>query len=270
MIALALEGVRVEVAGRRLVAGLDLRVRPGELWTVVGPNGAGKTSLLRVAAGLRAPAAGRVSLEGQPIAEMSARARARALAYLPQTTPLYHDLGVREIVALGRAPHLGVLRGPSAEDLRAVDGALVQLGLQHLASRRITTLSGGERQRVMLARMLATGARVLVLDEPTTALDIGHALDLLERLRTLCGEGIAVVVAMHELELARRYGDRSLCLDAGHDHDIGVTSEVLAPSLLERRFKVRVTLGEGLRFDPPVPDDADAPPRRRGASTADT
>jgi len=244
-------GLSMQLGGKPLFEGLGLDLRSGELLTVIGPNGSGKSTLLRVLAGLARPDAGAVALDGRPIARWAARERARRVAYLPQATPLYHDLRVDEIVMLGRTPHLGPWRGPGQADEAAVAKALGEVGLRTLATRRMSTLSGGEKQRVMLARMLATGADVLVLDEPTTSLDIGHALDVLGRLRDLARAGHAIVTALHELELARRFGDRSLCLVGDGTHDTGVSDEVLTPELLERTFDVVVRRGEGLRFDAP-------------------
>jgi iron complex transport system ATP-binding protein len=232
---------------------LDLTVNPGSLTVVVGPNGSGKTTLLRTLVGLRAPDEGDVQLQGCSIQSMPRLDRARAIAYLPQTTTLYHELTVREVVMLGRLPHLGRLRPPAAQDHAAVTEALAQVGLRALAERGTATLSGGERQRVMLARMLATGAPVLVLDEPTAALDIGHALALLELCRRLSADGRTIVLALHDLELARRYGHDAVCLTGnteGTSHR-GLASDVLIPAVLSEVFEVAVHLGaDGLVIVP--------------------
>lgn len=232
---------------RWLFRGLGLGVAPGEVWALVGPNGSGKSTLLRCLAGLRGAEEGTVRLHDRPLHDTPGRERAKRLAYLPQLTPLYHDLRVRQVVMLGRAPHLSRFTGPSAQDERCVDEALARVEAGALAQRAISTLSGGERQRVMLARLLATGAELLLLDEPTTALDIGHALRLLALCRDLAADGAAVVLAMHELELARRYADRAVCLGVGAEgeHRHGAAAEVLTPEILGPVFDVEVHEQDG-------------------------
>lgn len=225
---------------RWLFRELHLTIAPGEVWGLVGPNGSGKSTLLRCLAGLRPPDEGRLHLDGRPLLDVPARDRAMRLAYLPQLTTLYHDLHVRQLVMLGRAPHLSRWRGPEPEDERRVDEALARVQASELATRRISTLSGGERQRVMLARLLATGAEILLLDEPTTALDVGHALHLLALCRELAADGAAIVLALHELELARRHADRAVCLGVGPDgaHHLGPAAEVLTSEILGAVFDV--------------------------------
>ena len=173
---------RLPDGGRTLYADLDLELHAGRVTAVVGPNGAGKSTLLRHLAGLAAPQAGRVCLGEHDLRGLPARQRARRLAYLPQRTTLAYDLGVRELVLLGRAPYLPAFGAPAASDRAAVDAALARVDLAALADRTVRSLSGGELQRVMLARMLVGEAGVLVLDEPTAALDIGHALAFLGHL----------------------------------------------------------------------------------------
>lgn len=250
------EGLGAHVDGppaRWLFRRLSLTVRPGEVWVLVGPNGSGKSTLLRGLAGLRPPEEGTVRLDDRLLLDLPTRQRAQHLAYLPQLTPLYHDLRVRELVMLGRGPHRSRWRGPGAEDERRVDQALARVQASELAARRISTLSGGERQRVMLARLLATGAAILLLDEPTTALDVGHALRLLALCRELAAEGTAVVLALHELELARRYADHAVCLGTGPDgaHRCGPAQQVLTAEILGAVFEVDAREHpDGLTFHP--------------------
>jgi iron complex transport system ATP-binding protein len=239
---------------RWLFRTLELSITPGEVWALVGPNGSGKSTLLRCLAGLRPAEEGTVCLGDRPLADVPSRDRAKRIAYLPQLTPLYHDLQARQVVMLGRAPHLSRWRSPSRVDERHVDEALARVDATELATRPISTLSGGERQRVMLARLLATEAQLLLLDEPTTALDVGHALRLLVLCRALAADGAAVVLAMHELDFARRYADKSVCLGAGNDgdrHHQGVTAEVLRPEILGTIFDVDVREHpDGFSFHP--------------------
>jgi iron complex transport system ATP-binding protein len=204
---------------------------------------------LRKLAGLEPTDAGEVTLDGHPLLALAPRERARRIAYLPQTTELYHDLRVRDLVRLGRAPHLGRFASPSDEDEAQVERALERVGVHALAERGLSTLSGGERQRVMLARMLATATPILVLDEPTTALDVGHALHFLELCRALAREGSTLVIAMHDLDRARDYADQAVCLGfEGGSASAGPVDEVLDPDRLAGLFGVRAERAERVVF----------------------
>lgn len=236
---------------RWLVRALDLELAPGTVTVIVGPNGSGKTTLLRALLGLLDPNEGAVLLDQKPLREHSPRARARSCAWLPQQTELPWSMSASDLVMLGRAPHLSAFAGPGKVDHEAVEAALVRVRAENLRHRDVRTLSGGELQRVLLARLLATGAPLLLLDEPTTALDIGHALSLLELAQELSASGHGVLMSLHELELARRYGDRALLLrgDDKGGHLLGPVAEVLRPALLAEVFDVDAMLVDGeLRF----------------------
>ena len=240
-VALAARGLahRVDPRSGSLYADLDLDLRRGRLCVVAGPNGAGKSTLLRALAGLARPQAGRITLLGDDLATLAPADRARRLAYLPQHCPVEPDLQVREVVLLGRLPALPRFGPPRPADLDAADAALARLGLAAFATRPIGQLSGGERQRVMLARMLAADAAVLILDEPAAGLDIGHALALYRHLRGLASTGAAVLLAEHDLDLARRDDDDAVLL-AGGRAAVGPAAEVLTPALLGPAFAVTV------------------------------
>lgn len=238
---------------RWLFRGLELGLEPGTVTVIVGPNGSGKTTLLRALLGLMPTREGRVLLDDRPLAEHSLRARARTVAWLPQRTELPWGMAAERLVMLGRAPHLSLLSGPGGEDRQAVAEALARVGAEGLAARDVRTLSGGELQRVLLARLLATKAPILLLDEPTTALDIGHALSLLELCRELAAAGHTLLLSLHELELARRYGDRALLLrgDREGGQIFGPAEQTLAPDTLAEVFRVGAELVDGrLRFSP--------------------
>lgn len=228
-------GLRLTLGERTLFRDLDLRVGAGSVTAIVGPNGAGKSSLLRSLCGLLEPG-GSVLLEGSPLRGLSPRARARKVAYLPQQTAAAPGLTVRDVVMLGRLPHRTRLAGPSEHDRTRAMDSLDRVGMTAFADRALHTLSGGERQRVMLARMLATEAGVMLLDEPTAALDVRHALGLLTTLRTLADGGRAVVLALHDLPLADAFADQIVCLPGDGSFELGPTQDVLTPERLQAVF----------------------------------
>jgi iron complex transport system ATP-binding protein len=250
--ALELEGVSVEAGGRVLVDDITLNVRKGEWVSLLGPNGAGKTTLLRAAAGL-VRANGSVSLLGRELASLSRRAVARLVALVPQVPVLPAGLTVAEYVLLGGPPHVGVFAREGASDRAVTAEALARLELDELAIRPLGSLSGGELQRAVIARALAQAAPILLLDEPTTALDIGHqqqALDLVERLRR--GEELTVVSAMHDLTLAAQYGDRVVLVDRGCVVAEGDARDVLTAERVESLYgaTVRVIADGGFAIVP--------------------
>ncbi|MEE9382937.1 MAG: ABC transporter ATP-binding protein [Nannocystaceae bacterium] len=232
---------------------LEVCCGPGEVLAVVGPNGSGKTTLLQALLGLRAAEEGWVELGGDPLSACSRRSLSRRVAYLAQRPDYPHDMLVERVVLLGRVPHLPWFGGYREGDYRALDAALQQTQTDHLRHRGMKSLSGGELQRVMLARMLCTEADVLIFDEPTTALDIGHTFTILEQCRELADAGKVVVVSMHEVDLARRVADRVLCLhgDAIGTYSLGSAADVLTCELLGRVFDIDVAVRDGaLVFGP--------------------
>jgi iron complex transport system ATP-binding protein len=245
--ALELRGVRAAYPGRPpdrpVLDHIDLRLEAGEVLALIGPNGAGKSSLLRVAAGVLPPAAGRVLLNGRDLAALATRERARHIAVVPQEGPIPSGLFVREMVSLGRTPYARLLLGPTARDRQAVEWALAAAGAQDLADRFVDELSGGERQRVILARALAQQPRLLLLDEPTANLDLHHQVAMLELVRGLSRErGLAVLAAVHDLQLAALYCDRLALLSAGQIISQGAPEAVLTAPLLLETFGQRVVL----------------------------
>jgi iron complex transport system ATP-binding protein len=240
--AIELDRVTVTLGGRDVVRDVSATIEIGSWVAVIGPNGAGKTSLLRAIAGLVAHG-GAVSLLGTPGVALDRRERARRLAVVPQEPETPPWLTVSEYVLLGRAPHLGPLARESAGDRDAAWLALTQLDLEPFADRVLGTLSGGERQRAVVARALAQDASIVLLDEPTTALDIGHqqqTLELLEALRV--SHGLTLVAAMHDLTLAAQYADRVLLLDDGLVVADGAPDEVLTEAALAEHYGASVTI----------------------------
>lgn len=236
---------------RRLFEGLDAEFPPGTLTAIIGPNGAGKSTLLEMLCGLRPPTSGTVEFEGRELAGLPPRQRARSIAFLPQLTQLHFDLRVSDLVMLGRRPHRTRWGHPSSDDQRHVDASLAAVDASDLRGRKIRSLSGGERQRVMLARMLATEAPVLVLDEPNTGLDIGHALEVIELLQSLQADGKTIIAALHDLPVVDRVASNVLCLDpSGPAHTFGPTAAVMTPPRLGSVFGVHVerSADDRLRF----------------------
>ena len=238
--ALYATGVTVTIEGRTIVDQCDLTVGRGDWVTIVGPNGAGKTTLLHALTGLRS-AQGRIELHGTPLHELSPRQRARTVALVPQTPRLPAAMTVAHYVLLGRTAHLGPLGRETRHDLDLVDQALTHLDLDGFAERPLDTLSGGERQRVVLARGLAQEATILLLDEPTTALDIAHQQDILELVDDLRRRlGLTVVSTMHDLTLAAQYADHLVLLAAGRIAVSGPAVQVLTGPQLEHHYGARV------------------------------
>ena len=244
MTALALESLSVTLGGARVVDGLAATVEPGEWVALIGPNGAGKTTALRAVAGL-VGYDGEVSIFGDDAARLSRRQRARALALVPQVPLLPRDVSVREYVLLGRTPYLTYFGSERRVDHEAVDEALDQLDLLALQHRRLETLSGGERQRATLARALAQDAPILLLDEPTAALDVGRQQQVLELVDSLRSQrGLTVLSTMHDLTLAGQYADRLLLLDRGRLVAAGSAREVLTRPLISEHYGAEVALVE--------------------------
>jgi len=238
--SVALDSVSVELGGRRVVDGVSASVSPGEWVTLIGPNGAGKSTLLRAVAGL-VHFAGSLRLDGDEVARLSRRELARRVAFVPQSPLLPPGMRVWEYVLLGRTPHIGPFGHESARDLEAAARALERLDLGPFADRQLRTLSGGEQQRAVLARAIAQDAPLLLLDEPTTALDLGRQQQALELVATLRAEdGLTVVSAMHELTLAAQYADRLLLLSGGELVASGPAAEIVTEELISTHYRAHV------------------------------
>ena len=237
--------LRVTRGRQEVVHGVSLEVPAGAWLSVVGPNGAGKSSLLLAIAGLL-PAIGEVTLDGRALRELSVRARARMVALVPQQPVVPESLTVAEYVLLGRTPHLSLFGSEAGRDHEQAGRVLATVDLAWAADRLVTTLSGGEFHRAVVGRALAQEARVLVLDEPTTGLDLGHQLQVLELVDELRRtEGITVVSAMHDLTLAARYSDRIALLVDGQLVADGSPEAVLRADVLERHYGVAVHVMRG-------------------------
>ncbi|WP_152360279.1 ABC transporter ATP-binding protein [Microlunatus speluncae] len=233
--AVRVEDVRYAIDGTPLLQGISLTAPAGRLTGILGPNGAGKSTLLRIVAGLTRPAAGRVLVGGDALHRLPRRARARRVAFLEQQSATEQPLLVRQVVELGRIPHLGRWQSYGPGDRAAVAEALDSVGMSDYADRRWDTLSGGEQQRVQLARALAQQPEVLILDEPTNHLDVAAQLMIMARVAGLGRTGIA---AVHDLNLAATFCDWLVLLDHGRVVASGTPETVLTPELIARTYGV--------------------------------
>jgi len=241
---LSLSDVAVSFGDVDVVSGVDLRVEAGSLVGLVGPNGAGKTTVLRAATGAVEPDAGTVRIGGDPAASLSAREVGRRVASVPQATNLAFDFRVRHVVEMGRTPHLGRFDAHDVEDDAAVNAAMAAADVERFADRSITEVSGGEGGRVLLARALAQAAPLLLLDEPTASLDVNHAVETLELVRSFVDEGArGAIAAIHDLDAAARYCDEVVVLANGGVRAAGPPESVLSASSVGSAFDAEAFVG---------------------------
>jgi len=224
--------------------GVDLAVVSGESLALIGPNGSGKSTLLKVVSGALRPDNGTVRLDDSSIGSRSARQIARRLAMVEQERSIGFDFTVREVVAMGRIPHRGRFARESRDDRRAIDHAMEMADVRNLADRSIRAVSGGERQRVYLGMALAQEPDVLLLDEPTTHLDLRHQVQFMTIVRERADEGMTVLIAIHDLTLAAQAADRIALMSEGKIVVTGTPSEVLTPSNVRRVFNVEAVVGK--------------------------
>ncbi|WP_066797236.1 ABC transporter ATP-binding protein [Sphingomonas soli] len=234
---LTVTGLSVRLGKRAVLHDISATLRPGRVTAILGANGSGKTTLVRALAGL---APGEVRLGSARVDTLDPRERARTIGYLPQDGAVHWDVTVESLVELGRMPHRAPFAGLSAEDHIAISHALAATDTEELAGRLVAELSGGERARVLLARVLAGRPAWLLADEPLASLDPAHQLGLLDRLRALAGEGMGVVIVLHDLIQAARAADDVLLLREGRVVAFAPVAEALSPDNLRAAFGVEV------------------------------
>jgi iron complex transport system ATP-binding protein len=237
-VALACDGLRVALGGRDVLHGVSLQLPAGRWTALAGPNGAGKTTLLKALAHLL-PAQGDIRLAGRPLAQWNARERARTIGWLGQAEAGAEDLLVQDVVMLGRLPYQDWLGVPATEDHRAVEAAMLETQCADWRARALGSLSGGERQRVLLARALAVGAPILLMDEPLSHLDPPHQADWLAIVRRHVARGGTAVSVLHEISVALQADDLVL-LDAGRVVHYGACSDAATHRAVEQVFGQRV------------------------------
>lgn len=240
MIRVDVEDVFKAFGGREILRGVRFRVEPGEWFGILGPNGSGKSTLLQLISGLEPASAGSVRLEGKPVASYSRKVLARQLAVLEQDALPPLGFTVREVIEMGRYPYQNWLGDEAADADALVERIIDWLKLESLRERTIDHLSGGERQRVALGKAMAQEPKLLLLDEPTTFLDIGYQVEMMDMVRQWERNlGMTVISVLHDLNLAALYCDRLLLLHEGVAAGIGTPEEVLRANLLERVYGTR-------------------------------
>jgi iron complex transport system ATP-binding protein len=227
----------------RILSDVSVDVNQGDIVGIIGPNGAGKTTLLRVMAGTLAPSAGSVALQSNDIARTPRADIAKVMAFMPQMLTFSPTFSVREIVSMGRFPHVGRLESPGEADVQAVERAMELAEVTRFAGRGMDELSGGEVQRVFFAQVLAQEPKLLLMDEPTTHLDITHQVRILDLVRKMNGDiGLSVVMVLHDLNLASEYCHRLVLLDGGRVRKAGTPEEVIDYRIIEEVYKTVVVV----------------------------
>lgn len=257
-----LDGVVLRYRGARepAVRGVSLTAAAGRVTAVVGPNGSGKSTLVRALLGRLRPEAGHLALDGVPLAALDRREVARRLAVVPQREEPVFPLAVRDFIALGRFPHGGPFARRGQDDRAAIARAVDRADVRGFLDRRTDELSGGEWQRVRIARALAQGGRALVLDEPTTFLDVAHEMAVFELLDALAREGMGVLLVSHQLNLVARFADHIVLLHHGRIAAAGTPAEVMRGDVLERVYEWPLVVAR----DPAVGAPVLVPLRGRG------
>ncbi len=233
------EALSYSVEAQTLLDSVHLQAEQGQFVGIIGPNGAGKSTLLRALSGMLRHQDGTVLLDGTDLRSLSSKDVAASMALVSQIAPYTHGFTSFELVLMGRYPHLGRFQIEGSKDNRIARDAMRQTDTERFADRTLDTLSGGERQRVFVSRALAQQPRILLLDEPTSNLDVFHQLKVLDLVRQLVNDGLTAIAAIHDLHMAARYCDRLVLLSGGRVLAEGTPEEVLTPEAVESAFGVR-------------------------------
>lgn len=236
--AIELHNISLAIQAKKLLNNIDFTLRSGEIVGLIGPNGAGKTSLLNIMAKLQQPSAGSYQFFGESASALSPKYLAKKLGYLEQGAPVHWPLLAEKVIELGRIPHLGFSQKLTEQDSAAITRAIALTDCQDFLQQPVNTLSGGERLRVLLARLLASEPEVILADEPTAALDPYQQLHIMEILQQHAHQGGAVVVVLHDINLASRFCDRLVVLDQGKQVANGHINDILQQQVLEKTYNI--------------------------------
>lgn len=242
---LDIEKLNLSLDKNRILTDISLSIQEGSFTCITGPNGSGKTTLMKGIAGLLRPDSGRILLEGRDTSSLSAKKIALSVAYVPQDTVIDFEFSAIDIVMMGRSPHIGRFSTENRRDYEIACEAMELTGTFELRDKSIKGMSGGERQRVMIARALAQQPKLLLLDEPTSSLDIHHQIELLDVLKELSkNRGMAIAAAIHDLNLAMQYSDKALLLDKGSVYAIGEPENVLSRENVSKVYGIDIYIIE--------------------------
>ncbi|MBQ4089765.1 MAG: ABC transporter ATP-binding protein [Clostridia bacterium] len=245
---IALKNLYYSYGKQPFLQDISANMADGCIIGIIGPNGSGKSTLLRLCAGILKPDSGEIQISGRAARAYNHREFARELAFLPQSCPI-PMLTVRTLVENGRYPHLSFTRKLGQTDKEAVEIALEATGMQSLAERELRTLSGGERQKAYVAMLIAQGAQQLLLDEPTTNLDVAHQLELMALMHLLRDDGKCIIMVMHDIDLAIQHCDEIMVMSRGRIIHRGCGADILSSEALEKAYGVRALPNTGVRFE---------------------
>ena len=246
------KNISVEIKNKQILNDVDIKVERGKVYSIIGPNGSGKTTLLRVLSRNLKPATGSVMLNGQNILRMNTKKTARVMAVLTQVHSGMNDVTVRQLISYGRFAHRDWWQARESHDTEIIDDCIEKTGLKAFTERKISTLSGGERQRAWIAMSLAQKPQILILDEPTTFLDISHQLEVLELVSRLNREeDITILMVLHDINHAARYSDEVIVIKDGSVHAAGRPCEVLTTGVFREVFNVEAAISADEQGDKP-------------------
>jgi iron complex transport system ATP-binding protein len=237
--------ITVDIRKKQILNGISINVEKGKIYSIIGPNGSGKTTLLRVISRNLKPAQGDVLLNGQNVHRMNTKKTAKTMAVLTQVHSGMNDVTVRQLISYGRFAHRDWWKAKDSKDTDIIDDCIEKTGLERFSERKISTLSGGERQRAWIAMSLAQKPQILILDEPTTFLDISHQLEVLELVARLNkDENITILMVLHDINHAARYSDELIVIKDGKVYANGVPSQVLTPAIFREVFNVEADISQ--------------------------
>jgi len=243
--AVAAKNLNYNYGNHPILKDVSFSIRKGDFFIIIGPNGSGKTTLMKLISGILKSQQNQLEILGRPVRSYTRKALAKTLAFVPQTIPTEFPFTVIEVILMGRSPHLGMLGLEGQNDLEIANRAMAFTGVEHLADRKLDQLSGGERQRVFIARALCQEPQIILLDEPTAALDLAHqirAMDMMEQLKE--ENGVTVVMVSHDINLAAMYSNHLLLLKEGEIVSLGPPDKVLTFQTLEKAYNCTLLVDE--------------------------